>query len=78
MFYSLCWQKQKIIKNSPGAKAKISSVEKRMNNQIKFIFFLQILLGLLASIFSLSQIISLGKELPYIYKDKNYIKIKVI
>ena len=62
----------KIMQNSPGARAKTSSVEKRMNNQIKFIFFLQILLGLLASIFSLSQIISLGKDpSPYIYKDKN-------
>ena len=60
------------MQNSPGARAKTSSVEKRMNNQIKFIFFLQILLGLLASIFSLSQIISLGKDpSPYIYKDKN-------
>ena len=62
----------KIMQNSPGARAKTSSVEKRMNHQIKFIFFLQILLGLLASIFSLSEIISLGKDpAPYIYKDKN-------
>jgi len=62
----------KIMQNSPGARAKTSSVEKRMNRQIKFIFFLQILLGLLASIFSLSQIISLGKDpAPYIYKDKS-------
>ena len=62
----------KIMQNSPGARAKTSSVEKRMNRQIKFIFFFQILLGLLASIFSLSQIISLGKDpAPYIYKDKS-------
>jgi hypothetical protein len=60
------------MQNSPGARAKTSSVEKRMNHQIKFIFFFQILLGLLASIFSLSQIISLGKDpAPYIYKDKS-------
>ena len=43
-----------------------------MNNQIYFIFFLQILLGLLASIFSLSQIISREADpAPYIYKDKS-------
>ena len=62
----------KIMQNSPGARAKTSSIEKRMNHQIKFIFFFQILLGLLASIFSLSQIISLGRDpAPYIYKDKS-------
>ena len=62
----------KIMQNSPGARAKTSSIEKRMNHQIKFIFFFQILLGLLASIFSLSEIISLGRDpAPYIYKDKS-------
>ena len=62
----------KIMQNSPNARAKTSSIEKTMNHQIYFIFFLQILLGLLASIFSLSQIISRETDpAPYIYKDKN-------
>jgi len=62
----------KIMQNSPNARAKTSSIEKTMNHQIYFIFFLQILLGLLASIFSLSQIISREADpAPYIYKDKN-------
>ena len=62
----------KIMQNSPNARAKTSSIEKTMNHQIYFIFFLQILLGLLASIFSLSQIISREADpAPYINKDKN-------
>ena len=62
----------KIMQNSPNARAKTSSIEKTMNHQIYFIFFLQILLGLLASIFSLSQIISREADpAPYIYKDKS-------
>ena len=62
----------KIMQNSPCARAKTSSIEKRMNHQIKYIFFFQIVLGLLASLFSLFQIISLGKDpAPYIYSDKN-------
>jgi magnesium-transporting ATPase (P-type) len=61
----------KIMQNSPGARAKTSSIEKRMNLQIKFIFFFQIFLGLLASLFSLSQILTFKKDpAPYIYKDK--------
>ena len=62
----------KIMQNSPNARAKTSSIEKTMNHQIYFIFFLQILLGLLASIFSLSQIISRERDpAPYLYKSKN-------
>ena len=62
----------KIMQNSPNARAKTSSIEKTMNYQIKFIFFFQIVLGLLASIFSLFQIISLGKDpAPYLYSNKN-------
>ena len=62
----------KIMQNSPNARAKTSSIEKTMNNQIYFIFFLQILLGLLASIFSLSQIISRERDpAPYLYKNKS-------
>ena len=60
------------MQNSPNARAKTSSIEKTMNHQIYFIFFLQILLGLLASIFSLSQIISRERDpAPYLYKSKN-------
>ena len=62
----------KIMQNSPNARAKTSSIEKTMNNQIYFIFFLQILLGLLASIFSLGQIIKNETDpAPYIYKNKD-------
>ena len=62
----------KIMQNSPGARAKTSSIEKRMNQQIKYIFFFQIILGLLASLFSLFQIISLEKDpAPYLYLNKN-------
>ena len=62
----------KIMQNSPNARAKTSSIEKTMNHQIYFIFFLQILLGLLASIFSLAQIIKKETDpAPYLYKDKN-------
>ena len=62
----------KIMQNSPGARAKTSSVEKRMNQQIKYIFIFQIILGLLASLFSLFQIISLGKDpSPYLYLSKD-------
>ena len=61
----------KIMQNSPGARAKTSSIEKRMNQQIKYIFSFQILLGLAASLFSFIQIISLGKDpAPYLYLDK--------
>ena len=62
----------KIMQNSPGARAKTSSIEKRMNQQIKYIFIFQIILGLLASLFSLFQIISLEKDpAPYLYLNKN-------
>ena len=62
----------KIMQNSPGARAKTSSIEKRMNQQIKYIFAFQIILGLLASLFSLFQIIYLGRDpAPYLYLDKN-------
>jgi len=62
----------KIMQNSPNARAKTSSIEKTMNHQIYFIFFFQIFLGLLASIFSLSQIISRERDpAPYIYKNKS-------
>ena len=62
----------KIMQNSPGARAKTSSIEKRMNQQIKYIFSFQIILGLLASLFSLFQILSLGKDpAPYLYLDKH-------
>ena len=62
----------KIMQNSPGARAKTSSIEKRMNQQIKYIFSFQIILGLLASLFSLFQILSLGKDpAPYLYLDKS-------
>ena len=61
----------KIMQNSPGARAKTSSIEKRMNQQIKYIFTFQIILGLLASLFSFIQILSLGKDpAPYLYIDK--------
>ena len=61
----------KIMQNSPGARAKTSSIEKRMNQQIKYIFSFQIILGLLASLFSLFQIITLGKDpAPYLYLNK--------
>jgi magnesium-transporting ATPase (P-type) len=43
-----------------------------MNQQIKYIFSFQIILGLLASLFSLFQILSLGKDpAPYLYLDKH-------
>ena len=62
----------KIMQNSPNARAKTSSIEKTMNHQIYFILFLLILLGLLASIFSLSQIIYREADpAPYLYKSKD-------
>ena len=62
----------KIMQNSPKARSKTSSLEKKMNQQIKYIFFYQILLSLIAATFSFIQIIYLEKDpAPYIYKDKN-------
>ena len=61
----------KIMQNSPSSRAKTSSLEKRMNEQIKYIFLFQILLSLTASFFSLIQIIkSGGNPTPYLY-NKN-------
>ena len=61
----------KIMQNSPGARSKTSSLEKRMNQQIKYIFFLQILLSLTASIFCLAQIIITRRDpTPYLYQGK--------
>ena len=70
----------KIMQNSPSSRAKTSSLEKRMNEQIKYIFLFQILLSLTASFFSLFQIIkSGGNPTPYLYnKDdtQNYINFE--
>ncbi len=58
------------MQNSPSSRAKTSSLEKRMNGQIKYIFLFQILLSLTASFFSLFQIIkSGGNPTPYLLKD---------
>ena len=60
------------MQNSPGARSKTSSLEKRLNQQIKYIFCLQIILSLLASIFSLYKIISRKKDpTPYLYGNPN-------
>ena len=60
----------KIMQNSPSSRAKTSSLEKRMNNQIKYIFLFQILLSLIASIFSIIQIIkSGGNPTPYLNNE---------
>ena len=60
----------KIMQNSPSSRAKTSSLEKRMNKQIKYIFLFQILLSLIASFFSLIQIIkSGGNPTPYLFND---------
>ena len=62
----------KIMQNSPGARSKTSSLEKRMNQQIKYIFLFQILLSLTASFFSLIQIIILRRDpTPYLYINQN-------
>ena len=62
----------KIMQNSPGARSKTSSLEKRMNQQIKYIFFLQIVLSLVASFFSLIQIIATkGDPTPYLYQNSD-------
>ena len=62
----------KIMQNSPGARSKTSSLEKRMNQQIKYIFTLQIILSLVASVFSLIQIIATRRDpTPYLYQDKD-------
>ena len=59
----------KIMQNSPGARSKTSSLEKRMNKQIKYIFFLQIILSLTASFFCLVQIIITRRDpTPYLYE----------
>ena len=61
----------KIMQNSPGARSKTSSLEKRMNQQIKYIFFLQIILSLTASFFCLVQIIITRRDpTPYLYQGK--------
>ena len=60
----------KIMQNSPSSRSKTSSLEKRMNNQIKYNFLFQILLSLIASIFSIIQIIrSGGNPTPYLNND---------
>ena len=60
----------KIMQNSPSSRAKTSSLEKRMNGQIKYIFLFQIILSLTASFFSLFQIIkSGGNPTPYLLKE---------
>ena len=62
----------KIMQNSPGARSKTSSLEKKMSQQIKYIFFFQILLSLTASLFSLFQIIILKRDpAPYLYINKD-------
>ena len=62
----------KIMQNSPGARSKTSSLEKRMNKQIKYIFFLQIILSLTASFFCLVQIIITRRDpTPYLYEGKD-------
>ena len=62
----------KIMQNSPGARSKTSSLEKIMNHQIKYIFIFQILLSLIASLFSLTQIIILKRDpTPYLYINKD-------
>ena len=70
----------KIMQNSPSSRAKTSSLEKRMNSQIKYIFLFQILLSLTASFFSLFQIIkSGGNPTPYLYKEDeidNYVNFE--
>ena len=43
----------KSMRNNPSPKQKISKLEKAMNNQIIFIFFLQILLSIFASVINL-------------------------
>ena len=61
----------KIMQNSPGARSKTSSLEKRMNQQIKYIFFLQMILSLIASFFCLVQIIITKRDpTPYLYEGK--------
>ena len=61
----------KIMQNSPGARSKTSSVEKRMNKQIKYIFIFQIILSLTASFFCLVQIIITRRDpTPYLYEGK--------
>ena len=58
----------KIMKNSPNARHKISSVESLMNMQIIFIFVCQIVLSLIGAITCVIQINSMDKNaLRYIF-----------
>ena len=69
----------KIMQNSPSSRAKTSSLEKRMNSQIKYIFLFQLILSLTASFFSLIQIIkSGGNPTPYLSneEDTSYVNFK--
>ena len=69
----------KIMQNSPSSRAKTSSLEKRMNSQIKYIFLFQLILSLTASFFSLIQIIkSRGNPTPYLSneEDTSYVNFK--
>ena len=69
----------KIMQNSPSSRAKTSSLEKRMNSQIKYIFLFQLILSLTASFFSLIQIIkSGGNPTPYLSKegDTSYVNFE--
>jgi magnesium-transporting ATPase (P-type) len=62
----------KIMQNSPSSRAKTSSLEKRMNSQIKYIFLFQLILSLTASFFSLIQIIrGGGNPTPYLNGEEN-------
>ena len=63
----------KIMKNSPKARTKISSIEGIMNKQIIFIFIFQAILGLIAACFSLYMLNSTDyNRIPYINNKKNY------
>ena len=63
----------KIMKNSPKARTKISSIEGIMNKQIIFIFIFQAILGLIGACFSLYMLNSTEyNRIPYINKNKNY------
>ncbi len=63
----------KIMKNSPNARTKISSIEGIMNEQIIFIFVFQLILGLVAACFSVYILNSTEyNRIPYINKSKSY------
>ena len=69
----------KIMQNSPSSRAKTSSLEKRMNSQIKYIFLFQLILSLTASFFSLIQIIrGGGNPTPYLNgeEDTSYVNFE--